>query len=51
MSEQHLQPLGTLGMVARRMEVRERGMRQDVDLTISASSSMVRPFDVARPSR
>jgi hypothetical protein len=39
--EQHGDPLGPLGVMAGRMEVRERRMRQDVDRTISVSRSAV----------
>jgi hypothetical protein len=46
--EQDSQPLRPLGMVACRVQARERGMAQDVDRTISASASTSPP---ARPSR
>jgi hypothetical protein len=46
--EQDGQPLRPLGMVAGRMQARERGVAQDVDRTISASASTSPP---ARPSR
>ena len=41
MLEERGEPFGPLGMVARRMELRERRVGQDVDRTISASSSML----------
>ena len=46
--EEDGQPLRPLGVVAGRVEARERGMRQDVDRTISASASR---SPSARPSR
>jgi hypothetical protein len=48
MLEQHGDPLRPFRMMAGGMKVRERGMRQDVDRTISASVSSSAP---ARPSR
>ena len=46
--EEDGEPLRPLGMVAGRVQARERGMGQDVDRTISASVSSSPP---ARPSR
>lgn len=46
--EQDREPLRTVGMMARRMEARERRMGQDVDRTVSASTSTSPP---ARPRR
>jgi hypothetical protein len=52
--EQDLQPLGGFGMVAGRMEARERRMRQDVDAAsippsrASASRACVSQLSIAR---
>jgi len=46
--EQDGEPLRPLGMMAGRMEARQRRVAQDVDRTISASVSTSPP---ARPSR
>jgi hypothetical protein len=49
--EQNLEPLPALGVCARRVQARERWVRQEVDRTSSCSSSRVAPFLRARPSR
>ena len=49
--EQRGQPLAPLRVVAGGMEARERRVRQDVDRTISASSSRLLPSPCATPSR
>ena len=49
--EQDREPFGVLGVVAGRVEARERRVRQDVDWTISANSSSEATPGRARPSR
>ena len=48
--EQDPEPLFRFGMRARRVQMRERGVGQDVDRTISSSSSSDAPPARARPS-
>ena len=45
------EPLGALRVVSGRMEMRERAVAQDVDLTASASSSRLPPPPTATPTR
>gem|GEM_PF-4698320 len=49
--EQDGEPLRPLGMMARRMQLRESGMAQEVDRTISSSSPSDATPGRARPSR
>ena len=49
--EQDGEPLLRLGVRARRVQVRERGVGQDVDRTVSSSSSSDTPPARARPTR
>lgn len=51
MAKENGEALWRLGMVACRMEARERRVRQDVDRTISANSSSEATPGRARPSR
>ena len=49
--EQDREPLALFGMLARLVQAGERGMGQDVDRTVSSSSSSVAPPARARPTR
>jgi hypothetical protein len=49
--EEHREPLGPLGVRARRVQACELRVSQDVDRTISASSPRLVPLRCASPTR